>query len=117
MAIPAMWCNVSPKRFRRDGPDFLRHGRFNDRSISALWWKSGRATINTRTVECRDPAPLLKGDHVGAAQRRGLWLQRHVRQVAIALIQYLIEADGLLVVGCGRGRVHRNHDGVIAQRR
>src|ERR1700740_3651597 len=36
---------------------------------------------------------LLEGDHVGAAQRWGVWLQRHVRQVAIALIQYLIETD------------------------
>src|SRR3954467_1403623 len=61
------------------------------------------------------PGALLEGDHVGAGQRWGLWLQRHVRQIAIALIQYLIETDGLLVVGCGRGRVHRNYDSVIAQ--
>src|SRR5262245_4049385 len=49
---------------------------------------------------------LLEGDHIRAAQCWGFWLQGLVRQVAITLIQYLIEPDDLFVVGAGGGRIN-----------
>lgn len=62
------------------------------------------------------PHVLLEGDHVRATQRWGVWLQRLVRHVAIALIQYVIETDNLLVVSGRCGRIHRDDRGVTAQR-
>jgi hypothetical protein len=37
--------------------------------------------------------PLLEADHVRAAQGRSFWFQGLVRQIGIALIQYMVEAE------------------------
>src|SRR5438874_8976217 len=75
-----------------------RPTRLGSATLTPPSWQSGRNS--SRSV-------LLEGDHVRAAQRWGFGLQRLVRQVAVELIQYLIETDDLLVVGGGRGRIHR----------
>jgi hypothetical protein len=89
---------------------------------SGRWWP-GFLSIRTSSVVGRASAVmdgltrslLLERDHVRAAQRWSLWLQRLVGQVAVALIQDLIKTDGRFVVGGGRGGLHRDDDGVIAQ--
>lgn len=40
--------------------------------------------------------------------------QKLVAQIGRVLIQYLIKTDSRLVVGGGRGRIHRDNGGVTA---
>src|SRR5206468_3869449 len=87
-------------------------------------WRSGRGRrYRAAPIAARGASAgltrvlLLERDQVRAGQRWGFWLQRLVPQVAIALIQDLIKTNRRFVVGGGRGRIHRDDDGVIAQRR
>src|SRR6185437_9513357 len=60
---------------------------------------------------------LLERDEVGAAQGRGLRLQRLVGWVRGVLVEDRIDADRNLVLGRGAGCVRWDDDGIAAQGR
>src|SRR5262249_25300071 len=98
-------------------------GRDREGVSNRLGWRGlirvagggGNARLASRVPWAR--GRLLERNQVPAAERRRIRLQKLVGPGGIALIQDLLEADGVLLVGGGGGRIHRNHDGIAAHRR